>query len=95
MNKSTLAIAVAALLVGGVAVAAFQHMRAPESVAAPSALAAPSSFDMAADVPATDTSMLPVISSPRRRDDAHPQGRPPDSRIVSPDGLAPVWDKAV
>ena len=34
MNKSTLAIAIAALLVGGVAVAAFQHMRQPETVAA-------------------------------------------------------------
>jgi uncharacterized protein YcfJ len=57
MNKSTLAIAVAALLVGGVAVAAFQHMRQPESIAAPSALATPSSLDVAADVPATDSSI--------------------------------------
>ena len=59
MNKSTLAIAIAALLVGGVAVAAFQHMRQPETLAAsaPSALATPSSLDVAADVPATDTSI--------------------------------------
>jgi uncharacterized protein YcfJ len=59
MNKSTLAIAIAALLVGGVAVAAFQHMRQPETLAAsaPAALATPSSLDVAADVAATDSSI--------------------------------------
>jgi uncharacterized protein YcfJ len=59
MNKSTLAIAIAALLVGGVAVAAFQHMRQPETLAAsaPAALATPSSLDAAADVAATDSSI--------------------------------------
>ena len=41
MNKSTLAIAIAALLVGGVAVAAFQHMRQPETVAASAPAASP------------------------------------------------------
>ena len=40
MNKSTLAIAIAALLVGGVAVAAFQHMRQPETAAGATALVA-------------------------------------------------------
>ena len=59
MNKSTLAIAIAALLVGGVAVAAFQHMRQPDTLAAsaPADLATPSSLDVAADVAATDTSI--------------------------------------
>ena len=59
MNKSSLAIAIAALLVGGVAVAAFQHMRQPDTLAAsaPSAFATPSSLDVAADVAATDTSI--------------------------------------
>lgn len=59
MNKSSLAIAIAALLVGGVAVAAFQHMRQPDTLAAsaPAALATPSSLDVAADVAATDTSI--------------------------------------
>ena len=55
MNKSTLAIAIAALLVGGVAVAAFQHMRQPETVAASApaaAIAAPSSIAMQGDQPA-------------------------------------------
>jgi uncharacterized protein YcfJ len=59
MNKSTLAIAIAALLVGGVAVAAFQHMRQPDTLAAstPAVLATPSSLDAAADVAATDSSI--------------------------------------
>ena len=42
MNKNTIAIAIAALLVGGVSVAAFQHARAPDSadgIAAPAGLA--------------------------------------------------------
>ena len=59
MNKSTLAIAIAALLVGGVAVAAFQHMRQPDAVAAvaaPDALATPASV-AAADVATADTSI--------------------------------------
>lgn len=60
MNKSTLAIAIAALLVGGVAVAAFQHMRQPDTVAAPAALATPSSLDAAADVPATEDTSIPA-----------------------------------
>lgn len=58
MNKSTLAIAVAALLVGGVAVAAFQHMRQPETVASPAGFATPSSLDVAADMPAADDSSI-------------------------------------
>jgi uncharacterized protein YcfJ len=41
MNKSTLAIAIAALLVGGVAVAAYQHLSQPE----PAAIAAPAVGD--------------------------------------------------
>ena len=60
MNKSTLAIAIAALLVGGVAVAAFQHMRQPETVAASApaaAIAAPSSIAMQGDQPAQDDSI--------------------------------------
>lgn len=39
MNKNTIAIAIAALLVGGVSVAAFQHARSPESLAANAAVA--------------------------------------------------------
>ena len=59
MNKSTLAIAIAALLVGGVAVAAFQHMRQPDSISAtaPGDLATPSSLDLAADLSAADNSI--------------------------------------
>ena len=59
MNKSTLAIAIAALLVGGVAVAAFQHMRQPDTVAAtgPAALASPSSIVGMGDQPAQDDSI--------------------------------------
>lgn len=58
MNKSTLAIAIAALLVGGVAVAAFQHMRQPETVAAAgSALVSPSSIATQGDLPAQDDSI--------------------------------------
>ena len=59
MNKSTLAIAIAALLVGGVAVAAFQHMRQPDTVAAtaaPATLPTPASV-AAADVATADTSI--------------------------------------
>ena len=44
MNKNTIAIAIAALLVGGVSVAAFQQARGPDTadaVAAPGALADP------------------------------------------------------
>ena len=62
MNKSTLAIAIAALLVGGVAVAAFQHMRQPEPVAAAAvapiaAMPAPSSIAAQGDQPAQDDSI--------------------------------------
>ena len=60
MNKSTLAIAIAALLVGGVAVAAFQHMRQPETAAGATALASPSSLDVAADVPAAEDTSIPA-----------------------------------
>jgi len=38
MNKNTIAIAVAALLVGGVSVAAFQHARAPDNIVDAAAL---------------------------------------------------------
>ena len=60
MNKSTLAIAIAALLVGGVAVAAFQHMRQPEPVAAVAPIAAmpaPASIAAQGDQPAQDDSI--------------------------------------
>jgi uncharacterized protein YcfJ len=56
MNKSTLAIALAALLVGGVAVAAFQHARQPDAVVASSAMPAPASY-LADDMAATDSSI--------------------------------------
>ena len=61
MNKSTLAIALASLLVGGVAVAAYQYVRQPEalaaapSVAAPAQAAAPDTVQ--ADQPAQDNSI--------------------------------------
>ena len=61
MNKSTLAIALASLLVGGVAVAAYQYVRQPEalaaapSVAVPAATVAPDAVQ--ADQPAQDNSI--------------------------------------
>jgi len=57
MNKSTLAIAIAALLVGGVAVAAYQHMRPQDPMSASNGFVSPSSLDVAADVPAIDSSI--------------------------------------
>src|SRR6185312_12252309 len=56
MNKSTLAIALAALLVGGVAVAAYQHARQPDAMATPAAMNA-TGAELAGDVPASDSSI--------------------------------------
>src|SRR5690606_10288904 len=49
MNKNTIAIAIAALLVGGVSVAAFQHARGPDTADAVTATAGLEGQDMVGD----------------------------------------------
>lgn len=56
MNKNTIAIAIAALLVGGVSVAAFQHARSPEPDVASSGVLGPDGL-LADDATALDNSI--------------------------------------
>ncbi|HZW18030.1 MAG TPA: hypothetical protein VFF71_04400, partial [Luteimonas sp.] len=58
MNKNTIAIAIAALLVGGVSVAAFQHARAPDNgLDAITAQDDPAAIEALQDDTATDNSI--------------------------------------
>ena len=81
MNKNTIAIAVAALLVGGVSVAAFQHARSPDSLAAGTASPMPA----------------PALTQPVSQDDAALQdNRIPDTgRVAYADvvGVKPITSK--
>jgi uncharacterized protein YcfJ len=74
MNKNTIAIAIAALLIGGVSVAAFQHARSPDSVATAATAEAPApAADADASTPAVadeaaDTSIPAPVAAPAYAD---------------------------